>query len=74
VVYVSGDRLVDRDGSNAYYTALIEADPASLAAAGAIKLIAGMPAEVYLNGEERTPLQFLIEPVTQVMRRAARER
>ena len=33
-----------------------------------------MPAEVYIDGEERTPLQYLLEPVTQVLRRAARER
>jgi enoyl-CoA hydratase len=35
---------------------------------------AAMPAEVYNKGEERTPLQYLVEPVTQVLRRAARER
>jgi multidrug efflux pump subunit AcrA (membrane-fusion protein) len=48
--------------------------PASLAQAGEIKLQAGMPAEVYIKGEERTPLQYLLEPVTQVLRRAGRER
>ena len=32
-----------------------------------------MPAEVYIRGEERTPLQYLVEPVTQVLRSAARE-
>ena len=74
VVYVSADRLVDRESNSAYYTALIEVDSRSLAAAGGIKLMAGMPAQVYLKGDERTPLQYLIEPVTQVLRRAARER
>ena len=33
-----------------------------------------MPAEVYIKGEERTPLQYLLEPVTQVLDRGARER
>jgi hypothetical protein len=33
-----------------------------------------MPAEVYIKGEERTPLQYLVEPVSQVLRRAGRER
>jgi HlyD family secretion protein len=74
LVYVSADRLVDRVTNVPYYTALVEADPASLASAGDLKLLAGMPAEVYVKGEERTPLQYLAEPVTQVMRRAARER
>jgi membrane fusion protein, epimerase transport system len=74
VLYVSGDRIVDRDASQAYYTAQIEADAKSLVNAGNLKLVAGMPAEVYIKGEERTPLQYLLEPVTQVLRRAARER
>lgn len=74
VFYVSPDRLVDRATNAPYYTALIEADPTSLARAGDLKLLAGMPAEVYVKGEERTPLQYMIEPVTQVLRSAGRER
>jgi HlyD family secretion protein len=74
LVYVSADRRVDRATNVPYYTALVEADPASLASAGDLKLLAGMPAEIYIKGEERTPLQYLAEPVTQVLRRAARER
>ena len=74
LVYVSADRLIDRATNVSYYSALVEADPASLASAGDLKLLAGMPAEVYIKGEQRTPLQYLAEPVTQVLRRAARER
>ena len=72
--YVSPDRLVDRATNQPYYVALIEADPASLGKATEVKLQAGMPAEVYIRGEERTPLQYLAEPITQVLRRAGRER
>lgn len=53
---------------------LVEADRASLATAGDLKLLAGMPAEIYIKGEQRTPLQYLVEPVTQVLRHAVRER
>ncbi|MBT2325014.1 HlyD family type I secretion periplasmic adaptor subunit [Variovorax paradoxus] len=74
VVYVSGDRLIDRATGAPYYSVLVEADPASLATAGDLKLQAGMPAEIYLQGDERTALQYLVEPITQVLRRAARER
>lgn len=74
VFYVAADRTLDRQTNQAYYVALIEADPASLAKAGEVKLQAGMPADVYITGEERTPLQYLVEPVTQVLRRAGRER
>jgi HlyD family type I secretion membrane fusion protein len=74
VFYLSADRTVDRTTNQAYYVALIEADAASLAQAGDVKLQAGMPAEVFIKGEARTPLQYLAEPVTQVLRRAGRER
>jgi membrane fusion protein, epimerase transport system len=74
VFYVSPDRLLDRATNQPYYVAMVEADPASLALASEVKVQAGMPAEVYIQGEKRTPLQYLIEPVTQVLRRAGRER
>jgi HlyD family secretion protein len=74
VVYISPDRLVDRATNIAYYAVHVEAALDSLAEAGDLKLQAGMPADVYLQGERRTPLQYLLEPVTDVLRRAGRER
>ena len=73
VIYVAGDRLVDPATNAPYYTALIETDPKSLGDAGDLELQAGMPAEVYLNGEKRTALQYLLEPLTAAARRAGRE-
>lgn len=74
VFYVSADRLADRNTQQSYYVVQVEADPASLRQAGDLALQAGMPAEVFIEGEERTPLQYLVEPVLQVMRHAGRER
>ena len=73
VFYVAGDRTVDRATGQPYYMVLVEADATSLGNATDIKLQAGMPAEVYIRGEERTPLQYLLEPLTQVLRKAGRE-
>jgi hypothetical protein len=70
---LAADRLVDPVTNLPYYMALIETDAASLEEAGDLKLQAGMPAEVYLKGEARTALQFLLDPVTNSMRRAGRE-
>jgi len=42
--------------------------------AGCGALLAGMPAEVYIKGGERTPLQYLPEPITELLRHAGRER
>jgi HlyD family secretion protein len=75
VTYVSADRLIDRASNMPYYSVLILADAASLHAAGKndLTLQAGMPAEVYLEGATVTPLQYLLEPVTSVLRKAGRE-
>jgi HlyD family secretion protein len=75
VTYVSADRLIDRASNMPYYSVLILADTESLHAAGEndMKLQAGMPAEVYIEGATVTPLQYLLEPVTSVLRKAGRE-
>ncbi|ACB34027.1 type I secretion membrane fusion protein, HlyD family [Leptothrix cholodnii SP-6] len=78
VSYVGADRQVDKDNGMAYYVVTIDVPPDAIERAvtgeAHARLQAGMPAEVYLHGEERTPLQYLMEPITQVMRRAGRER
>lgn len=71
--YVSADRLTDRLSGEPYYTALIEADSHSLESADNLKLQAGMPAEVYIQGATQTPLEYLLEPVTTTIRRAGRQ-
>ena len=73
VTYVAGDRLVERQSGQPYYTALIVADPKVLAALGDFKLQAGMPAEVYIEGSRQTALQYLVEPITTTLRRAGRQ-
>ena len=73
VNYVSADRLVDRQTGNPYYTALVLADPEAIAAVGDLKLQAGMPAEVYIEGSKQTALQYLVEPITTTLRRAGRQ-
>lgn len=72
VSYVSADRLVDPATHQPYYTVTIEADAASLSAVGDLKLQAGMPAEVYLEGSQQTALQYLMEPITSTVRKAGR--
>jgi HlyD family secretion protein len=73
VTYVSADRLVDRATNLPYYATTILVDPKALAEAAEIKVQAGMPAEVYIEGDRQTPLQYLAEPVTSMVRKAARQ-
>lgn len=73
VSYVSADRLLDRATQQPYYSVTIHADEESLREIEDLRLQAGMPAEVYLDGSEQTALQYLIEPITSTFRRAGRQ-
>lgn len=73
VSYVSPDRLVDPATNQQFYVAHVTVSDASLEQHKQVRAQAGMPAEVYLQGEDRTALQYLVEPVLQVVRRAGRE-
>ena len=73
VTYVSGDRFIDREHGQAYYSVTIVADEDALRAASEIKLQAGMPAEVYIEGSKQTALQYLIDPLSSTIRKAGRQ-
>lgn len=73
VTYVSGDRLIDNATNLPYYSVTIAADAESLKAMSELKLQAGMPAEVYIEGTSQTALQYLAEPITSTIRKAGRQ-
>lgn len=73
VTYVSADRLIDKTNGAPYYSVTIAADAASVTQVADLTLQAGMPAEVYIQGIVQTPLQYLAEPVTSTLRKAARQ-
>jgi membrane fusion protein, epimerase transport system len=74
VTHVSGDRLIDKASGQPYYHVLISADASSLLQGGDdMKLQAGMPAEVYIEGSVQTPLQYIVEPIGSTLRRSARQ-
>jgi HlyD family secretion protein len=74
VTYISADRLVDKATNQPYYQVHVEVSAEAMKELDGLRLVAGMPAEVYIIGEERTPLQYLMEPITDVVRKSARER
>ncbi|MOA07128.1 Type I secretion system membrane fusion protein PrsE [compost metagenome] len=73
VSYVSGDRLLERQSNQPYYSVMIRADAESLKSISGFKLQAGMPAEVYIAGVTQTALQYIAEPITSTVRRAGRQ-
>ena len=72
VVFVSADRLTDGQSGVAYYQARVKLDPASIEERGAV-LQAGMGAEVFIRTGERTPLEYLIAPISRILNRGLRE-
>lgn len=74
VVHISP--YVTRDTANGamFYTAELVPDTSEVAKLGFGKLQPGMPVEVFITTDERTPLSYLVKPLSDQFARAFRER
>jgi HlyD family secretion protein len=72
LTYVSADQATDPQGV-AFFLARGEIDPGEAARIPGLTLNAGMPVEVFVLGETRTALSYLIAPIRDSMRRALRD-
>ncbi|HPR05084.1 MAG TPA: HlyD family type I secretion periplasmic adaptor subunit [Denitromonas sp.] len=70
VTLVSADSLPDSSGTQSFYRARIEIDPAHITD---LELYPGMPAEVYLLTGEQTTLDYVLKPIEDAIQRALRE-
>lgn len=79
LAYVSADTLSQNTpaGPMPYYQVYIEADPESLRKAlqeyGDLRLTPGMPVTAFIKTRDRTALDYLLEPVTDTLRKSFRE-
>jgi len=73
VNYVSGDRMTEGPNTAPFYTVHVDVPAAALAEAGNLRMVAGMPAEVYIRTDTRTAADYLLAPVTSFLRRGMRE-
>jgi HlyD family secretion protein len=73
VVHVSADVTVDPKNGYSYYVARLEMDEKSRRDVGSLKLVPGMPVEVFMSTGERTALSYLAKPLTDQIQRAFRE-
>ena len=73
VTYVSADSLTDTKSGATYYLANVKLTAESLQEAGDLKLQAGMPAEVFVKTPARTPLQYMLDPISGFLQRSFRE-
>ncbi len=73
VAIVSGDVVRDPQGG-AYYDVRIAMPLDELRRLGGLRLVPGMPAEVFLQTERRTMLSYLFKPLSDQLSRMFRER
>jgi HlyD family secretion protein len=73
VTSVSADSLVDNNTRRPYFLARVEVDGSELARLGNADLMVGMPTEVIVVAEERTMIEYLLQPFADAFRRAAHE-
>lgn len=73
VRFVSADASVDQYTGLTFYEAVVTIDDATKEALSGLELVPGMPVEAYIKTDERTPLSYLIQPVSVYFSRAFRE-
>jgi HlyD family secretion protein len=71
---VSPDITTDPKSSTSYYTVRVTIPPHEIARLGELKLVPGMPVEVFIQTGERTALSYLVKPLQDQLSRAWRER
>jgi HlyD family type I secretion membrane fusion protein len=72
VTDVSADRLTDEQTGKAFYRARIELDADAPDQVGNA-LLAGMGADVFIRTGARTPLDYLLQPITRILQFSLRE-
>lgn len=70
---VSPDTVTDEQTGLTFYKAEISVNDGELEKLGDLALVAGMPVEVYVQTGRRTPLNYLMKPVTDYFNRAWKE-
>ncbi|PVA10867.1 HlyD family type I secretion periplasmic adaptor subunit [Pelagivirga sediminicola] len=75
VFYVSADAIMDRsqEAPQEIYVARVSVSPTELNRVRGFTPTPGMPAQIMIQTEERTFIQYLMKPVTDSMTRAFRE-
>jgi HlyD family secretion protein len=74
LISVAADRTVDERTGQPYYAARVEVDPAQLdTLQPRLELVPGMPADVLIVTEQRTMIEYLFEPLLEVVRKSFRE-
>jgi HlyD family secretion protein len=73
VVRVAPDALTDEATGVSYYPIELAITPDLLSELGDLTLVAGMPVDAFVQTGERSPMSYLIRPLTDFFARSMRE-
>ncbi len=71
---IGADLTRDSENRPSYYSAAVQISESELAKLNGLKLVPGMPAEVFIKTGERTLASYIVKPLRDQMERALRER
>ena len=75
VTYIGADLTREKEQPNqAYYLVRASIQEDQVRRLEGLKLVPGMPAEIFIQTQERTPLQYLLKPLREQISRTFRER
>ena len=75
VTYIGADLTREKDQPNqTYYLVRASIQEDQVRHLEGLKLVPGMPAEIFIQTHERTPLQYLLKPLREQISRTFRER
>ena len=70
---ISPDTTVDPKTEQRYYTVRVSLEPNEIARLGSVKIVPGMPAEVFVQTGDRSALSYLLKPLDDQISRAFKE-
>ena len=71
---IAADLTKEQQTNQSYYTVRIALDAKQVRRLGDLKLVPGMPAEAFIQTQDRTPLQYLLQPLHEQIAKTFRER
>jgi HlyD family secretion protein len=71
---ISPDITIDPKTEQRYYTVRVSLDPKEIARLGSVKIVPGMPVEVFMQTGDRSALSYLLKPLDDQLNRAFKEK
>ncbi|MEO1660452.1 MAG: HlyD family type I secretion periplasmic adaptor subunit [Pseudomonadota bacterium] len=73
VRHISPDSIINPDTGAGFYRVRLSVTKSEVERLGNVELLPGMPIEVFLTTESRTPMNYLLRPLVDNLKRAMRE-